>query len=245
MLALTTTGDDDLLRVTELPDPAPGATEVLVRVETTSLNRGEVSRAKSATGGSAGRLGCRRHRRVRRARRGRSAGRDQVVGLVDNRAWAELVAVPVDYLTAVPEGVTPAQAACMPLAGMTAFRALALGGFPVGKSVLDHRCFRRRGAPGRPTGAGRADDRDRFDPQPRDERRRRGRLLPRGSRHPGRAGAVRPHPRRSRRRGAHPMSRCRRAARHGCLLRIDTHGARRRSARAGSALTSARRCARC
>src|SRR6202043_836124 len=47
-----------------------------------------------------------------------------------------LVAVPLDYLAAVPDGVTPAQAACMPLAGMTAFRALAIGGFPVGKSVL-------------------------------------------------------------------------------------------------------------
>lgn len=32
--------------------------------------------------------------------------------------------------------MTNAQAACVPLAGMTAFRALALGGFPVGKRVL-------------------------------------------------------------------------------------------------------------
>ena len=59
-----------------------------------------------------------------------------VVGLVSNGSWSELVAVPVDYLAAVPDGVTPAQAACMPVAGMTAFRALALGGFPVGNSVL-------------------------------------------------------------------------------------------------------------
>ena len=59
-----------------------------------------------------------------------------VVGLVSNGAWAELAAVPVDYLAPVPAGVTPAQAACVPVAGMTAFRALALGGFPVGKRVL-------------------------------------------------------------------------------------------------------------
>src|ERR1700724_2346153 len=65
-----------------------------------------------------------------------SARRQAAAGLGNNRAWAELVAVPVDCLATVPDGVTPAQAACMPLAGMTAFRALAIGGFPVGKSVL-------------------------------------------------------------------------------------------------------------
>jgi NADPH2:quinone reductase len=136
MLALTTTGDDDLLRVTEVPDPEPGATEVLVRVETTSLNRGEVSRAKSAPAGQqVGWDVCGIIERAAESGVGPPAG-TRVAGLVDNGAWAELVAVPVDYLAAVPDGVTPAQAACMPLAGMTAFRALALGGFPVGKRVL-------------------------------------------------------------------------------------------------------------
>jgi NADPH:quinone reductase-like Zn-dependent oxidoreductase len=136
MLALTTTGDDDLLRVSEVPDPEPGATEVLVRLETTSLNRGEVSRAKSSPEGQqVGWDVCGIVERAAEGGVGPPAG-TRVAGLVDNGAWAELVAVPLDHLAAVPAGVTPAQAACMPLAGMTAFRALALGGFPVGKSVL-------------------------------------------------------------------------------------------------------------
>jgi NADPH2:quinone reductase len=136
MRALTTTGDDDLLRITDLPDPVPAAGEALVRMQATSLNRGEVSRAKNAPAGQ--QVGWDVVGVVERAAgdgSGPPAG-TTVVGLVSNGSWSELVAVPVDYLAPVPDGVTPEQAACMPVAGMTAFRALALGGFPVGNSVL-------------------------------------------------------------------------------------------------------------
>jgi NADPH:quinone reductase-like Zn-dependent oxidoreductase len=136
MLALTTTGDDELLRITEVPDPEPGAAEALVRVQATSLNRGEVSRTKNSPAGQ--RVGWDVSGIVERAAAGGigPAAGTRVLGLVNNGAWAELAAVPVDYLAAAPDGVTLAQAACMPLAGMTAFRALAIGGFPVGKSVF-------------------------------------------------------------------------------------------------------------
>jgi NADPH2:quinone reductase len=136
MLALTTTGDDDLLRVREVPDPQPSATEALVRVSATSLNRGEIARIRNAPAGQ--QIGWDVVGVIERpAERGAGppAG-TTVLGLVDSGAWAELAAVPVDYLAPVPDGVTPAQAACLPLAGMTALRALALGGFPVGNNVL-------------------------------------------------------------------------------------------------------------
>ena len=136
MLALTTTGDDDLLRLSEVPDPEPTATEALVRVQATSLNRGEVSRARSAPAGQ--QVGWDVVGVIERPaeRGGGPLAGTTVVGLVNNGAWSELVAVPADFLAAVPGGVTPSQAACMPVAGMTAFRSLALGGFPVGRSVL-------------------------------------------------------------------------------------------------------------
>jgi NADPH:quinone reductase len=136
MLALTTTGDDDLLRVTEVPDPQPSATEALVRVSATSLNRGEIARVRNAPAGQ--QIGWDVVGVIERpAERGDGppAG-TTVLGLVDTAAWAELAAVPVDHLAPVPDGVTPAQAACLPLAGMTAVRALAIGGFPVGNSIL-------------------------------------------------------------------------------------------------------------
>jgi NADPH:quinone reductase len=136
MLALTTTGDDQLLRVTEVPDPEPGPTEALVRVHATTLNRGEVSRVKNSPAGEqVGWDVCGVVARAAEGGGGPPVG-TRVAGLVNNRAWAELVAVPVDYLATVPDGVTTAHAACMPLAGITAFRALALGGFPVGKRLL-------------------------------------------------------------------------------------------------------------
>ncbi|HUZ70827.1 MAG TPA: zinc-binding dehydrogenase [Candidatus Saccharimonadales bacterium] len=136
MLALTTTGDADLLALTEVPEPEPMATEALVRVSTTSLNRGEVARSAAAPAGQ--RPGWDVVGVVERAaeRGGGPPVGATVVGLANSGAWAELVAVPADLLAAVPVGVSPAQAACLPVAGMTAVRALALGGFPAGKRVL-------------------------------------------------------------------------------------------------------------
>jgi NADPH:quinone reductase len=136
MLALTTTGGDDLLRMTEVPEPQPAATEAIVRVEATSLNRGEVLRARNAPAGQ--QVGWDVAGVIERpaARGDGPAAGTAVVGLAVNGAWAELVAVPVDHLAAVPDGVAPVQAACVPVAGITAFRALSMAGFPVGKSVL-------------------------------------------------------------------------------------------------------------
>jgi NADPH:quinone reductase-like Zn-dependent oxidoreductase len=136
MLALTTTGDADLLALTEVPEPEPMATEALVRVSTTSLNRGEVARSAAAPAGQ--RPGWDVVGVVERAaeRGGGPPVGATVVGLANSGAWAELVAVPADLLAAVPVGVSPVQAACLPVAGMTAVRALALGGFPAGKRVL-------------------------------------------------------------------------------------------------------------
>ena len=136
MLALTTTADAGILALTEVPEPEPMATEALVRVSMTSLNRGEVSRSVAADVGW--RPGWDVVGVVERpaARGGGPAVGAHVVGLVNSGAWAELVAVPADYLAVIPEGVTPAQAACLPVAGMTAYRALSLGGFPAGKRVL-------------------------------------------------------------------------------------------------------------
>lgn len=135
MLALTTTATDEVVRITEVPDPVPAPNEALVRVEATSLNRGEITRAKAAPQGQ--QVGWDAVGVVERAAQvgGPPVG-TTVVGLVNNGAWAQRVAVPVDFLAVVPQGVTVAQAACLPVAGMTAYRALATGGFPAGKSVL-------------------------------------------------------------------------------------------------------------
>ena len=51
-------------------------------------------------------------------------------------AWAEQVAVPTDRLAEIPASVTFAQAATLPIAGLTALRALEKGGLLLNKRVL-------------------------------------------------------------------------------------------------------------
>ena len=51
-------------------------------------------------------------------------------------AWAELAAVGTDWLAELPDAVSFEQAAALPVAGMTALRALEVGGFVLGKRVL-------------------------------------------------------------------------------------------------------------
>jgi NADPH:quinone reductase-like Zn-dependent oxidoreductase len=58
------------------------------------------------------------------------------VGLVRSGAWAEQVAVPTKWLAPIPDNVTFAQAATLPVAALTALKALAVGGLLVGRDVL-------------------------------------------------------------------------------------------------------------
>jgi NADPH:quinone reductase-like Zn-dependent oxidoreductase len=51
-------------------------------------------------------------------------------------AWAEQVAVPTNLLAKIPDSVTFAQAATLPIAGLTALRALEKGGLLLNRRVL-------------------------------------------------------------------------------------------------------------
>ncbi|WP_218578711.1 zinc-binding dehydrogenase [Vineibacter terrae] len=120
-----------------LPAPQPGPSQALVRVSAISLNRGETRTAlngaadgwrpgwdlagvieRQAADGSGPPVGTR------------------VVGMLPQAAWAELVAVPTVALAALPDAVSFAQAATLPVAGLTALHALARGGLLLGRPVL-------------------------------------------------------------------------------------------------------------
>ena len=66
---------------------------------------------------------------------GPSAGA-RVVGIVLAGAWAERVAVATESLAVLPDGISFAQASTLPVAGLTALRALHYGGFVLGRRVL-------------------------------------------------------------------------------------------------------------
>jgi NADPH2:quinone reductase len=61
---------------------------------------------------------------------------ERVVGLVSEGAWAELAAVPTARLAALPREVGFEDAATLPVAGMTAVRALDVAGSLLGRRVL-------------------------------------------------------------------------------------------------------------
>lgn len=111
--------------------------EVTVRVTAISLNRGETRRAlrvaepgwrpgwdfagiveAAAADGSGPKRGTR------------------VVGILPSGAWAERVNCRSHAVAALPDGCSDAQAATLPVAGLTALHALRQGGLLLGRKVL-------------------------------------------------------------------------------------------------------------
>ena len=59
-----------------------------------------------------------------------------MVGLADEGGWAELAALPKDRLAVLPDDVSFEAASTLPVAGLTALRALEVGGPLLGRRVL-------------------------------------------------------------------------------------------------------------
>ena len=120
----------------EVETIAPLPNEAVIKVETISLNRGEVRMAQYAPAGK--RPGWDFAGTVLEAAKngsGASIGA-RVVGMVNSGAWTNRLNVPTENIAELPEAVSFAIASTLPVAGLTAYHALAKGGLLLGKPVL-------------------------------------------------------------------------------------------------------------
>ena len=137
-------GDPDVLRVREVPDPAPGPDEVLVEVASTALNRADLLQRRGFYPGPpmaheipgmelAGTVVAVGERATLR-----SVG-DEVMAIVGGGADAELVVVHDRQTMRIPTSVPLADAAAIPEVFITAWDALVLqGGLRSGDTALVH-----------------------------------------------------------------------------------------------------------
>ncbi len=116
--------------------PKPASNEALVRVAAVSLNRGEVRRSLTADAGWQPGWDLAGTIETPAADGSGPLPGTRVVGFVRSGAWGELVAVPTNAIAVLPDSVSFAQAATLPVAGLTAYHALKQGGLLLGKSVL-------------------------------------------------------------------------------------------------------------
>jgi NADPH:quinone reductase-like Zn-dependent oxidoreductase len=141
-------GSPDVLRYADVQPPRAGAGEVLVRVRTASVNRGDIFALYGVPRLIRVAFGLRRPRRtilgravagtveavgpgVTRLRVG-----DEVLGEVAQRGFAEYVAAGEREFARIPVGVSFEQAATLPVAGTTAVQAIRAADVQAGQSVL-------------------------------------------------------------------------------------------------------------
>lgn len=137
MRALVNRGDGGLgIYLAEVSEPDPMPSELVVDVAAVSINRGELRLlAARPEGWRPGQDVAGIVREAAADGSGPSPG-TRVVAWVDQSGWGERVCASADRVAVLAEGVSFGAAATLPIAGMTALRALRVGGELLGRRVL-------------------------------------------------------------------------------------------------------------
>jgi NADPH:quinone reductase len=137
----------EVLVVGEMPDPRPGPGEVRIRIVASGISPGDVKKRQDTFG-----IGMPYPRVIPHSD---GAGRVDQVGegvasdWIGRTVWcygaqsyrpfgtaAEFTVVPLDHVAPLPENVSPYQGACLGTPGITAHRAVHVGGDVAGRTVL-------------------------------------------------------------------------------------------------------------
>jgi NADPH:quinone reductase len=137
MKALVNRGEGALaVDLVDVADPQPAGNEAVVRVAAVAINRGELRLLAARP------QGWRPGQDVAGTvvvAAGDGSGPEEgarVVAWPEQAGWAERVAVPTSHLGTLQDDVSFAQAATLPIAGVTALRLLRVGGELSGKRIL-------------------------------------------------------------------------------------------------------------
>jgi len=135
--ALVNQGDSGLgVDLTEVDEPTPSRSELVVDVSAFAVNRGELRLlAARPSGWRPGQDVAGTVLEAAADASGPLPG-TRVVAWVDQAGWAERVCASTDRVAVLPDEVSFRAAATLPIAGMTALRALRVGGELLGRRVL-------------------------------------------------------------------------------------------------------------
>ncbi len=120
----------------ELPEPEPGPHDVVLAVRAYAVNRGELSLLQQrADGWLPGQDVAGVVARAAADGSGPPEG-TRVVGIADGGGWSERVLVPAHRVAPLPDATSFEDAAALPVAGLTALRALREAGPLLGRRLL-------------------------------------------------------------------------------------------------------------
>lgn len=129
---------DEIVTIVASKSRMPFSNEALVRVTAISLNRGELRRAQRTADGIL-QIGW---DFVGTIDTPAADGTGPVAGIrvvgfsTRMEGWAERVAVPTSYIAPIPDGVSDAQAATLPVAGLTALHSVDAATSLLGRQAL-------------------------------------------------------------------------------------------------------------
>lgn len=120
----------------DLAEPEPEGNELVLDVRAFAVNRGEIFLLQQRANGWRPGQDVSGIVEVAAADGSGPVAGTRVVAIVEGAGWADRVAVPTNHLAALPDNVSFEQAASLPIAGLTALRALRVDGAVVGRRVL-------------------------------------------------------------------------------------------------------------